>query len=165
MRTNGWMVGVAGVIGGAVGALLFGAVRADAVPASFVTATYVGVTGTARTGAEGFDAMNDDCAALFPRARMCRDLELLDTFPFPAPGVDARILATESHRESGDTNAVTPYGLVIRTNSSNGGPNCSTTTGSTLFDGTLSSGLEVTAVGNFRSVTCATSLVTACCAP
>ncbi|MEQ1506922.1 MAG: hypothetical protein ABMB14_32140 [Myxococcota bacterium] len=151
---SGWMV-VGSVIGGAVGAVLFGAVRAEAVPSSYVTATFVGVTATARTGAEGFDAMNDDCAALFTRARICRDTELFDS----------RVLATEVHRDSFGTTAVTPYGLTIRSNSSNGGSNCSVTNTSTMFDGTLGNGLELTAVGNLRAVSCATSLVTACCAP
>lgn len=111
--------------------------------------------------------MNADCDAQHPFSRVCRDSEILDTFPAPVPGVDARVLATEGHRNAvGD--AVTPYGLVLELSNSGWGPNC-TDGGGGLFTGFggvgALVGVSLAADGNLAPADCSTSLDTACCAP
>ncbi|MEZ4239707.1 MAG: hypothetical protein R3F59_26835 [Myxococcota bacterium] len=140
---------------------------ASAVPPGFTHATYVGVTATARTGAVGLPTLNADCAALYTRARMCRDTEILSSFPSPVPGVDARLIATEDHRTSDDLHAVTPYGLVLDVTNLGNGPNCSDSSGLFTALGGISGiqGVMLAADGNLAPATCNTSLVTACCAP
>lgn len=138
---------------------------AEAVPVATVTATFIGVSATARDGNDGMPVMNADCELLDPRARMCRDTEILGTFPAPLPGVAARVLATEARTGVSD-DPVTPYGLSVP-QSTTDGSNCTRLfagTGS-LFNDTSPFGIALDASGNLAISSCAVPMVTACCAP
>lgn len=154
-------------VAGAVGAWVASIASAGAVPVEHTNPVYVGVSAVARAGDAGLGTLDADCDAAFPYARVCRDEDVLRSFPAPVPGVDARLLATETHRTV-TTSAITPYGLSVYTHTADGGVNCSAPAiGRTaeLFSSTFGDGVVLTADGGLAVSACGTAVVTACCRP
>ena len=75
---------------------------------------YLGVTETARVGDRGYGTMNGDCEALWPRSRMCTDVQILNTYPAPSPAAEAWVFTTIAAAISKDDGdrwfAVSPAG-------------------------------------------------------
>ena len=128
------------------------------------TDTYVGAGATARAVNAGLGTFHADCAAAFANARMCTDVEVLHSFPAPAPGAEALVVTTVTTFEG--VRHYTGAGLRILTStvSSTSDLNCN---GSGLF--TSASQYDrfsyLNAAGNPRSGSCdtATTYVAACC--
>ena len=126
---------------------------------------YLGITSSTYAGNAGLAAMNTDCAATYGMARVCTDVEVFNTLPFPTPDTDAWILAEDFIIDEGGTDFLSKYGLRFEAPSSMYGMNCSfSPTG--LF-ATYSSSIEtiyLTSGGEFAVTTCgASEMPAACC--
>lgn len=57
-------------------------------------ATFKGITSIPRDGEAGYGQINADCNREYPGSRLCRDTELMQSYPAPAPGRVAWFFAT-----------------------------------------------------------------------
>jgi hypothetical protein len=130
------------------------------LPVSTTIPTFKGVTTAVFDGAGGWPTMNASCDLTFPGARVCTDRDLMNTYPAPAPGADAWMVATLGTNTS---NGAQPFwGGWSPPSTSTGSINCGGVS-SRIFEETSGSSFVVTASGDFDVRLCASMHPAACC--
>ena len=125
--------------------------------------SFKGITTTTRIGDVGLAQLNADCHAEFENSRICRMNDLMEMYPAPVPGIEARVLAL-FHAMANDYYSHQMPDGSIQDNATI--QNCSAGNDTTSFSNAGYFGTTVSAMGNFSSgLNCNTAIPTACCGP
>ena len=125
---------------------------------------FLGVSATARQGAVGLGQLNADCAAAYPRSRICTDADLVGAVPGPLPTTDAWFMMTVAHVDADNGLIFGRYGTILNQYRSDTGANCTSDRNGPFSGGYSTQEVAYLSTSGDISVTnCFDSLIVACC--